>query len=414
MLPTLVTGSRLDDEDLVEIPYLLQDLYDELRCRICSHIGVSWKMLPCEHFYCEHCVNSLMSSGKRDCPDCRKRFKKEKIKAARDRNNQASKLPVLCIRSGRDNGCEWKGVLDAREGHVAECGYQPMTCPHVGCSELPLRKDLGVHAEDCGFRIVPCCYDGCALEFQQQHRSEKAAHEESCDKKPVACDLCQESMQKEAQLKHAGYDCPEAVVTCTGEYEKHAGDRALQLSSGGGNLPLHAGTMEAVLSLSGTCEWEGKRSRLLEHRKTCIPHGVCAVVTVLQSQLAIAGARLSERVEGLASFVWDASLSDLRNGGDVRSPPFSLRGRRWQLLLSPVQCEADEATGYTISLEALDLGEGERFTVWCLLRAESKSHNVIHEFAPESPVSDRKKLGPIPSPARKLFEVQMKYLGRRE
>eukprot|EP00736_Rhodelphis_marinus_P000832 Rmarinus@m.21637 len=208
-----IDGCRLEDEDASEIPSFLAD---HLRCPICAYIGISWKLLPCMHLYCDHCANALVP---RNCPQCRKSFTKESIRPAIDKNMLAANVPVLCNSHGRSHGCTWKGTLESRSYHLSECGYQPVECSNDGCTSYPLRKDLETHLNACDFRVVTCSLVGCSVTFQQKQKKEIEDHEANCTKVPVPCDLCKESVCREDMELHIIRECGESVVTCAEEYE---------------------------------------------------------------------------------------------------------------------------------------------------------------------------------------------------
>eukprot|EP00736_Rhodelphis_marinus_P000884 Rmarinus@m.29963 len=50
----------IENEEIAEAPGLfLNFVSEEMSCKICSHIALSWMMLPCDHIYCEACTSKL-------------------------------------------------------------------------------------------------------------------------------------------------------------------------------------------------------------------------------------------------------------------------------------------------------------------------------------------------------------------
>eukprot|EP00736_Rhodelphis_marinus_P001575 Rmarinus@m.5908 len=207
---------RLEDDELVHVPELLRDLYDQLRCAVCHYIGRSWTMLPCEHYYCNQCVAGLLKKKAITCPECQRTYGKGSLKAARIVEKLAAKLPVWCKAPGWENGCQWQGVLDMREEHVAQCDFHPVTCPHEGCEEQAMRKDVEGHAKECDFRAVKCCHEGCSVEFQHRLGVDRRNHERMCPKRIVNCPSCGLPCAIELSSAHAKL-CPKLVVSCDEE-----------------------------------------------------------------------------------------------------------------------------------------------------------------------------------------------------
>jgi hypothetical protein len=58
--------------------------------------------------------------------------------------------------------CEWSGKLRDAESHYKQCQFAQTNCPHDGCDDMIVRKDLPSHIVDCIHRPVPCKW--CGLE----------------------------------------------------------------------------------------------------------------------------------------------------------------------------------------------------------------------------------------------------------
>eukprot|EP00736_Rhodelphis_marinus_P014546 Rmarinus@m.21394 len=125
---------------------------------------------------------------------------------------------------GRDNGCGWQGRFDCRKGHVDDCEFQPVKCPHEGCTAKNLtRKKLPAHEGTCAFRLVKCCHSGCSTTFRKKQKKQKKNHEKRCGKRLVPCDLCKDILREEELPSHVAKFCEEAVVSCSREFENESG-----------------------------------------------------------------------------------------------------------------------------------------------------------------------------------------------
>eukprot|EP00736_Rhodelphis_marinus_P007294 Rmarinus@m.6756 len=293
-------GNRLKEEDIA-VPDHFRNFIDHFRCSACNYFGASWMVLPCGCILCEDCIDARTESDDMKCPACDKEFSRGEVRPCRDRNSQTAMLVVRCQAPGRGNGCEWEGKLDSREGHVAECGYHPMGCPHEGCEAQPLRKDLDNHKEKCGYQLIKCCHPLCTILFQQQSQDDKSAHEATCGKMLVACESCWKKVCKEDMQLHMDSACEEASVTCAGEWIK-----SLKNQDPDGESPAEGfkqsdkkRTAEDLSFLSHTCTWEGKRRKLSPHRQTCVAYAKCSVVLPLKDQLLEKTRTLEEQLEEL-------------------------------------------------------------------------------------------------------------------
>jgi hypothetical protein len=65
------------------------------------------------------------------------------------------------LRKVIDDKCEWIGKLKDAEAHYTQCQFAQTNCPHDGCDDIFVRKDLPGHIEDCIHRLSPCKW--CSL-----------------------------------------------------------------------------------------------------------------------------------------------------------------------------------------------------------------------------------------------------------
>jgi hypothetical protein len=78
--------------------------------------------------------------------------------------------------------CEWTGKLKDAEAHYNRCQFAQTNCPHDGCDDVFVRKDLQEHIEDCIHRPVVC-------EWCEIVKSADAIdlHLRWCSNRPVPC-----------------------------------------------------------------------------------------------------------------------------------------------------------------------------------------------------------------------------------
>eukprot|EP00736_Rhodelphis_marinus_P003153 Rmarinus@m.6758 len=434
-------GNRLKEEDIA-VPDHFRNFIDHFRCSACNYFGASWMVLPCGCILCEDCIDARTESDDMKCPACDKEFSRGEVRPCRDRNSQTAMLVVRCQAPGRGNGCEWEGKLDSREGHVAECGYHPMGCPHEGCEAQPLRKDLDNHKEECGYRLVKCCHPLCSAFFQQQHQDDRLAHEDGCGKMPVACDLCQEEMCKENIQSHIESTCEEAVVTCTGEWMRHMNELSHNPSPENGIGRLDAEGSGDLSFLSHTCTWEGKRRKLSPHCQTCVSFAMCSVVLPLKDQLLEKTRILEEQAHTLeelqkkntelekkqaaslcnfdslkqqltrdkSTYAWDIRHVDpkkYKRGDKVKSPEFYLRGRKWQITLKPMGASRKTSNNFAVYLTMLDAQEGERFDVKYKIKYGETERPFTDTYTKEKCVWGYTEFAPIPDEMVAPIEIEI-------
>ncbi|KAJ1474976.1 hypothetical protein T484DRAFT_1910516 [Baffinella frigidus] len=138
---------------------------------------------------------------KTECPTCRRPVAdEEKLLRNRSLEGIVSKLEMRCQHGTEEKGseaadagappakkakkegkksaaCGWVGTVGGLPAHLGECGWVPVKCANAGCSETPLRKDMGGH--NGASRCRHCRRDvGCRA---------LAAHEGRCPSAKVAC-----------------------------------------------------------------------------------------------------------------------------------------------------------------------------------------------------------------------------------
>jgi hypothetical protein len=78
--------------------------------------------------------------------------------------------------------CKWFGKLKEREGHYNRCSFALRKCPHTGCDQNFLGKNLPGHIVDCIHRLVPCKW--CDVRGKVEKIT---AHLSVCSMRPAPC-----------------------------------------------------------------------------------------------------------------------------------------------------------------------------------------------------------------------------------
>jgi len=173
-----------------------QPLNIHLECPICFDIMKDPVLCTAQgHTFCRHCVTSHLGRSK-TCPNCREPLQKDKLLPNRLVCSLIEDAEVYCFtyefteeerikgrkKKRKDEHCEWTGKLKDAEAHNSQCEFTLMNCPHDGCNNNCLRKDLPSHVEDCTYRPVLC-------EWCQVLKSADSIdlHLQCCSNRPVPC-----------------------------------------------------------------------------------------------------------------------------------------------------------------------------------------------------------------------------------
>ena len=247
-------------------PDLLEVKSPHYECALC--LGVMMEPTsgcPEGHSFCKPCYDKALEE-KRECPTCRRKVDEGKLVRNRPLENVIAELPMRCewggaaeegepmegsaakraklapaasmtvdalrkqlgergldstgnkpavvarLEEGRKKNaaCRWKGSVGELPAHRGECAWAPMKCPHKGCTESPLRRDLQEHEAICGIRMVPCRH--CKNELTSRSLAE---HEAICPCARIECpnEGCCKQMQRGKINVHRA-KCKLEEVTC--------------------------------------------------------------------------------------------------------------------------------------------------------------------------------------------------------
>jgi hypothetical protein len=136
---------------------------------------------PKGHTFYRHYVSKHLdaqASGFRTCPTCRTPLSEDRLVPRRLIGTLIEELEVRCFslqiahRDGNrglfPNGliCDWSVMLKDVEKHNNQCQFTNTTCPHSGCNEIFVRRNLPEHMKTCEYRPTSMS----AYSKQQQQR----------------------------------------------------------------------------------------------------------------------------------------------------------------------------------------------------------------------------------------------------
>lgn len=239
---------------------------DLLECPICSNIMKDPVQCTAQgHTFCRFCVMKALDWSE-TCPTCREPLKKDKLLPNRLACSIIEDAQVHCfsyeftaegkvkdtegsIQSVLDNdesyeSCEWSGKLRDAESHYKQCQFAQTNCPHDGCSDIIIRKDLPSHNADCIHRPVPCKW--CGLE---ESANLLKAHLLICDSRHIPC--------------------PKNCLDVNGEYS------TFPWSEITGHRTICAMELVGCAFAEGGCEVKLPRKDMPLHEKDAGAHMVC-------------------------------------------------------------------------------------------------------------------------------------------
>ena len=95
-----------------------QNVPDDLQCSICFEVPFAPKLTPCEHVFCEPCIEAALSSQP-TCPNCQTDCTPQQVRAIEGGtliHRIWSGVKVECRRYG--GTCSWTGSIGEYDIHV--------------------------------------------------------------------------------------------------------------------------------------------------------------------------------------------------------------------------------------------------------------------------------------------------------
>ena len=95
-----------------------QEVPADLQCSICFEVPLAPKLTPCEHVFCEPCIEAALSSHP-TCPNCQTNCTPQQVRTIEGGTRIHriwSGVKVECRRYG--GTCSWTGSIGEYEMHV--------------------------------------------------------------------------------------------------------------------------------------------------------------------------------------------------------------------------------------------------------------------------------------------------------
>ncbi|KAG8516841.1 E3 ubiquitin-protein ligase PDZRN3 [Galemys pyrenaicus] len=145
------------------------DVDPDLKCSLCHKVLEDPLTTPCGHVFCAGCVLPwVVQEG--CCPArCRGRLSAKELNHVLPLKRLILKLDIKCAHAAR--GCGQVVKLQQLSEHLERCDFAPARCPHAGCGQALLRRDVEAHVRDaCDARPAGRCPDGCGLPLTHGER----------------------------------------------------------------------------------------------------------------------------------------------------------------------------------------------------------------------------------------------------
>ena len=211
--PVLSQRPQLDPVDPRALEYVSP--YDHnLMCAICYCPFVNAVRLPCEHVFCQRCVNDAMTiggTGSRpssvNCPSCRRMIHTSELTSMpKILDRMLDDLMVRCPL--KDEGCNEQVQRCEVQQHVdKKCAYSEVECPVENCLLSILRKDL--EKQRCLHRMLQC--EDCNAFFMERDlESHRTLY---CEAGRTSCPDCKAQVLLRDIDQHVE-SCPDAIFPC--------------------------------------------------------------------------------------------------------------------------------------------------------------------------------------------------------
>jgi TNF receptor-associated factor 4 len=168
----------------------LQPPSDHFECPICLCIMKDPVSCREGHTFCRYCVSKHLDVQP---------LTTDKLVPNRLIRSLIEDSEVHCISN--EDSCDWTGKLKDAESHYINCPFSPFKispCPHNGCDDVCIQRDLPLHMKNCLYRLVPC--DWCDL---SDTIDVIYSHTSVCPKRPVPCpNGCFDSNGKTLSICH--------------------------------------------------------------------------------------------------------------------------------------------------------------------------------------------------------------------
>ncbi|KAM0330935.1 hypothetical protein ACHAQA_003892 [Verticillium albo-atrum] len=213
---------------------------DNLTCPICKAPFVTPVTTTCDHTFCNNCLKQSCENS-HTCPVDRRTFRVKNVApASRLIRNLLDNLVVECPNVER--GCTERTKREDIVVHVHDkCEYTLMYCPDADCGKKVVRWLLYQNEMKCLHQEVACehCEEMVERAVLHDHLSK------TCTQNTKACIFCDQTVPMPAMNRHVLEECLEFAAPC--RYTDFG------------------------------CRQTAKRQQLLSHHESC-PYQVCDVI----------------------------------------------------------------------------------------------------------------------------------------
>ena len=182
-------------------------------CPICFDLLTEPYLSDCGHHVCCQCRTRLLTSNKKECPECREPDVLSSARLNKFLQREINDLKVRCQH--HREGCKWTGEVRDLQSHLdpdkRKCDYILLPCS-FGCGKRIRSGAMKAHKKrHCTKRQKSCQY--CS--YCSSYDIVTAKHLPICLQVPVTCpNNCKKKGLKREQLQAHIDECPLQVISC--------------------------------------------------------------------------------------------------------------------------------------------------------------------------------------------------------
>ena len=137
----------------IEPEQFVDNVISDFVCTICSSVLLKPVSTPCDHHFCEYCINKWLKGASKTCPTCRSRVTQDDLRPmSRIIKNILGNLRVRC--SNGPLGCKEVVPYDELEHHEDVCVFdlaKYIVCQR--CSSRFIYTEISDHMKVCSVKL---------------------------------------------------------------------------------------------------------------------------------------------------------------------------------------------------------------------------------------------------------------------
>lgn len=207
ILAQAIYASMPDESDQSGWPldrFVDKNLLDYV-CAICRDICRNAVSINCGHTFCEKCIQRSSHNFKNECPQCRVLI--TQMVPSFHIRMKIEGLHIMC--ENNESGCTYTDATSRIKEHEESCPKRNVPCDD--CEQNILESELEDHRLNrCTHRKVKCdiCVNMVPLHKMEEHVRDL------CLLKEIGCEWCSVVMQRFLMSGHLT-ECPKLVIPCT-------------------------------------------------------------------------------------------------------------------------------------------------------------------------------------------------------